>query len=70
MTYFIFIAADRGNWTAEGCKVGTVDEETGLITCECTHLTNFAILVVSLHASFQLISTTQQSQQLLCTIII
>jgi len=38
-------AADRGNWTEEGCRVEEVDDETGFITCECNHLTNFAILV-------------------------
>ena len=44
--------AERGNWTEEGCRVEEVDDETGLITCECNHLTNFAILVVSLHEAF------------------
>ena len=36
----------QGNWTSEGCT--TIDDGSGVIHCNCTHLTNFAILVVSL----------------------
>ena len=32
-------------WTTEGCE--TVEVNRGIVTCNCTHLTNFAILVVS-----------------------
>ena len=36
----------EGNWTTEGCEtIGLVD---GVVTCQCNHLTNFAILVVSI----------------------
>ena len=36
----------EGNWTSEGCT--TIDDGSGVIQCNCTHLTNFAVLVVSL----------------------
>ena len=36
----------RGNWTSEGCE--TISLVDGVATCECNHLTNFAILVVSM----------------------
>ena len=45
----VALIAGRGNWSAEGCTASSVDNRTGLITCACNHLTNFAILVVSLH---------------------
>lgn len=34
------------DWTTEGCR--TDIGEDGIVTCSCNHLTNFAILVVSL----------------------
>lgn len=34
-----------GNWTSEGCV--TVNVSNDVVTCQCNHLTNFAILVVS-----------------------
>lgn len=37
----------RGNWTEFGCNLTYIDEENETFTCECDHLTNFAILVVS-----------------------
>ena len=33
------------DWTAEGCETDAGSD--GVVTCNCTHLTNFAILVVS-----------------------
>ena len=38
----------RGNWTTEGCTLrqGHDFMENGTFICECTHLTNFAVLVV------------------------
>lgn len=33
-----------GDWTGIGCQLTSVGDE---ITCECDHLTNFALLVVS-----------------------
>ena len=32
------------DWTPEGCT--TVIGENGVVTCNCNHLTNFAVLVV------------------------
>ena len=39
---------ERGNWSEAGCDVAEIDEESGLIVCECNHLTNFACLIVSM----------------------
>ena len=45
--FWNFSAADnRGNWSVEGCSLASEDVETGEVTCECDHLTNFAVLVV------------------------
>jgi hypothetical protein len=33
-----------GDWTTVGCQLASTDPQ---IICECYHLTNFAILVVS-----------------------
>ena len=42
----------EGNWTADGCEtIGLVD---GVVTCQCDHLTNFAILVVSTYCFYHL----------------
>ena len=38
----------RGNWTSTGCTLSNVNNESGVFTCACNHLTNFAVLVVSL----------------------
>ena len=37
------------SWTSEGCMRTTTSQtaQSGVITCECNHLTNFAVLVVS-----------------------
>ena len=40
------------DWTTEGCT--TIVGEDMVVTCNCTHLTNFAVLVV---ISANLIST-------------
>ena len=34
----------RGNWSTDGC---TVEAANSSVTCQCNHLTNFAVLVVS-----------------------
>ena len=39
----IFFKGEAGNWSEVGCDLSIGDE----IVCECDHLTNFAILVVS-----------------------
>lgn len=33
------------SWTTEGCDTIIVDDST--LQCKCTHLTNFAVLIVS-----------------------
>ena len=41
----------EGDWTTEGCEtIGLVDR---VVTCQCDHLTNFAILVVSNYSALQ-----------------
>lgn len=37
-------AGGKGNWTTDGCAMASNDD---VVMCNCTHLTNFAILVVS-----------------------
>ena len=32
-------------WITEGCT--TITGEDGIVTCDCNHLTNFAVLVVN-----------------------
>ncbi|XP_071818157.1 uncharacterized protein [Apostichopus japonicus] len=45
-TFWSFNAdGGRGNWSTDGCKLGGYDPERNLIMCECTHLTNFAVLM-------------------------
>ena len=45
--FWNFSAADnRGNWSVEGCRLASENEQTGEVICECDHLTNFAVLVV------------------------
>ena len=34
-----------GSWSTEGCKVKETQKYKGFITCECNHLTNFALLL-------------------------
>lgn len=47
-------AGGIGNWTSVGCTTADVIDESAdgdemlIVTCRCTHLTNFAILVVSI----------------------
>ena len=45
-TYDFTKVSGRGNWTEEGCTVTDINLSEGLITCECDHLTNFAIIMV------------------------
>ena len=41
------LADDLGDWSSAGCTyTGTKD---GIVTCQCFHLTNFAMLMVSAH---------------------
>ncbi len=48
MTPYMHLISGRGNWTTVGCDVKSVNNDTGEVTCNCSHLTNFAILVVCL----------------------
>ena len=46
-----------GNWTTEGCVTsGAGPDSTGIVTCSCSHLTNFAVQVVSNFADMIMIS--------------
>ena len=51
MSFFLSIdqSGERGNWSEAGCAVAEIDEESGVVVCECNHLTNFACLVVSVY---------------------
>ncbi len=42
------ITGGRGNWTTNGCKLES--DKDGVVTCSCSHLTNFAVLLVSFEA--------------------
>ena len=45
-------SSTSGNWSSVGCSYqGTED---GVVTCHCTHLTNFAILMVSFRQMYYL----------------
>ncbi|XP_071817466.1 uncharacterized protein [Apostichopus japonicus] len=35
----------RGNWSTDGCRLANFDPELNTVMCECTHLTNFAVLL-------------------------
>ena len=35
-------------WTTDGCVTDLAEVNEGVVTCNCNHLTNFAILVVSI----------------------
>ena len=42
------LSADgAGNWTTDGCTLADFDPDVALVYCKCSHLTNFACLVVS-----------------------
>ena len=34
-----------GSWSTQGCKVKETHMYKGFVTCECDHLTNFALLL-------------------------
>ena len=42
-TYYVILGG-RGNWTTDGCELTGIDDN--VVTCQCNHLTNFAVLVV------------------------
>ena len=35
-------------WTTDGCVTDLAEVNESVVTCHCNHLTNFAILVVSI----------------------
>ncbi len=37
--------AGLGNWSDSDCTLTRLDRDTGEVQCNCSHLTNFAILV-------------------------
>ena len=41
--YLFFRNSRGGGWSTEGCWLAS--SENGTVTCECDHLTNFAILM-------------------------
>ena len=41
IAYFIFTYTE---WTAEGCETDLSEVNEGVVTCNCNHLTNFAVL--------------------------
>ncbi|KAH3726982.1 hypothetical protein DPMN_052889 [Dreissena polymorpha] len=38
-------SSGEGFWSSEGCKLVEYNHQTGLVTCSCNHLTNFAVLM-------------------------
>ena len=42
----LFMSGGLGDWSASGCQVAAIDDEQSTVHCQCTHLTNFAILLV------------------------
>ena len=49
----VFWSFDSLSWSAKGCKV-TDNSQTDVVVCECNHLTNFAILMVSILAKLSI----------------
>lgn len=43
-----------GDWSDNGCTLSDVREDS--ITCSCNHLTNFAVLIVSVSKVIELIN--------------
>ena len=46
----VFWDFSRNDWNREGCTVTEAIGPNGVVTCHCNHLTNFAVLVVSVTA--------------------
>ena len=44
---------ESGDWSTEGCRLTADVSDSGMVECQCDHLTNFAILVVSKERSIQ-----------------
>ena len=43
----VFWDFSRNDWNSEGCTITEAVGPNGIVTCQCNHLTNFAVLVVS-----------------------
>ena len=43
----IILLDDNGDWNTDGCNLTSFNQTTNVASCECDHLTNFALLVVS-----------------------
>lgn len=53
--YLTLLLGGEGNWTADGCRLAS--NTNGIVSCECDHLTNFGVLVVSLCSQNHLLKT-------------
>ena len=43
----VFWDFDGRDWSPDGCTITEGSAQQGIVTCQCNHLTNFAVLVVS-----------------------
>jgi len=43
--YFVYSATSTGHWSSEGCTPNLEKSNENKTVCECTHLTNFAVLM-------------------------
>lgn len=59
------LASGHGDWSSEGCETisGSEENNGSIIECHCSHLTNFAVLLVSLKIITK-IETVGVNQQL------
>jgi len=57
-------SGERGNWSETGCVVADIDEESGVVVCHCNHLTNFAVLVVSMRTRHGITNTSGMHNEL------
>ena len=46
----------RQDWNSDGCTIAETNDPEGIVKCQCNHLTNFAVLVVSHISSFRVSS--------------
>ena len=45
---FPFLIDGYGDWSSDGCNTSSGSDPQ--VTCNCDHLTNFAILLVNMHS--------------------
>ena len=46
LAYVISLLDGNGDWNTSGCNLMSFNQSTNVASCECDHLTNFALLVV------------------------